>query len=149
VPLEKELRLKVNEAKSAVARPEERKFLGFSISNDGSERCIAPKALDKFKTQIRKMTRQTRGISLPQRPGGSHGASLWAYTNPAPSLVQHKSDPPKSEGRAKNQGQQHAIDDLGMRPTRPCLNGEYPSPRVANRAMLLVVRFGGPATPGR
>src|SRR5215469_11785496 len=41
------LRLKVNEAKSAVARPEERKFLGFSISNDGSERRIAPKALDK------------------------------------------------------------------------------------------------------
>jgi len=30
------LRLTVNEAKSAVARPEERKFLGFSISNDGS-----------------------------------------------------------------------------------------------------------------
>ena len=43
------LRLKVNETKSAVARPEERKFLGFSISNDGSERRIAPKALDKFK----------------------------------------------------------------------------------------------------
>ena len=48
----KKLQLKVNEAKSAVARPEERKFLGFSISNDGSERRIAPKALDKFKTQI-------------------------------------------------------------------------------------------------
>ena len=44
--LTKKLRLKVNEAKSAVARPEERKFLGFSISNDGSERRIAPKALD-------------------------------------------------------------------------------------------------------
>ena len=28
------LKLKVNEAKSAVARPEERKFLGFSIAND-------------------------------------------------------------------------------------------------------------------
>jgi hypothetical protein len=54
----------VNEAKSAVARPEERKFLGFSISNDGSERRIAPKALDKFKTQIRDLTRRTRGISL-------------------------------------------------------------------------------------
>jgi RNA-directed DNA polymerase len=64
--LTKKLRLKVNEAKSAVARPEERKFLGFSISNDGSERRIAPKALDKFKTQIRDMTRRTRGISLPQ-----------------------------------------------------------------------------------
>ena len=64
--LTKKLRLKVNEAKSAVARPEERKFLGFSISNDGSERRIAPKALDKFKTQIREMTRRTRGISLTQ-----------------------------------------------------------------------------------
>ena len=64
--LTKKLRLKVNEAKSAVARPQERKFLGFSISNDGSERRIAPKALDKFKTQVRDMTRRTRGISLPQ-----------------------------------------------------------------------------------
>jgi RNA-directed DNA polymerase len=32
--LTSKLRLKVNEAKSAVARPEERKFLGFSISNE-------------------------------------------------------------------------------------------------------------------
>jgi RNA-directed DNA polymerase len=64
--LTKKLRLKVNEAKSAVARPEERKFLGFSISNDGSERRIAPKALDKFKMQIREMTRRTRGLSLQQ-----------------------------------------------------------------------------------
>jgi RNA-directed DNA polymerase len=54
------LRLKVNEAKSAVARPEERKFLGFSIANDGSERRIAPKALATFKARIRDMT-----------PGGS------------------------------------------------------------------------------
>jgi hypothetical protein len=64
--LTRKLRLTVNETKSAVARPEERKFLGFSISNDGSERRIAPKALDKFKTQIRDMTRRTRGISLPR-----------------------------------------------------------------------------------
>src|ERR1700731_3940664 len=64
--LTKKLRLKVNEAKSAVAQPEERKFLGFSISNDGSERRIAPKALDKFKTQVRDMTRRTRGIGLQQ-----------------------------------------------------------------------------------
>src|SRR6201984_3848818 len=64
--LTKKLRLKVNETKSAVARPEERKFLGFSISNDGSERRIAPKALDKFKTQVRDRTRRTRGINLQQ-----------------------------------------------------------------------------------
>src|ERR1700692_3834118 len=60
------LKLKVNETKSAVARPEERKFLGFSISNDGSERRIAPKALDKFKARIRDMTCRRRGKSLPQ-----------------------------------------------------------------------------------
>jgi RNA-directed DNA polymerase len=64
--LTKKLRLKVNEAKSAVARPEERKFLGFSISNDGQERRIAPKALERFKMRIREMTRRTRGISLAQ-----------------------------------------------------------------------------------
>src|SRR6201985_237402 len=64
--LTNKLKLKVNEAKSAVARPEERKFLGFSIANDGSERRIAPKALDKFKTHVRDMTRRTRGISLQQ-----------------------------------------------------------------------------------
>jgi RNA-directed DNA polymerase len=60
------LKLKVNEAKSAVARPEERKFLGFSIANDGSERRIAPQALAKFKARIREITRRTRGKSLPQ-----------------------------------------------------------------------------------
>lgn len=60
------LKLKVNETKSAVARPEQRKFLGFSIANDGSERRIAPKALDRFKMRIRDLTRRTRGESLPQ-----------------------------------------------------------------------------------
>jgi RNA-directed DNA polymerase len=60
------LRLKVNESKSAVARPEERKFLGFTISNDGSERRIAAKALDRFKTRVRELTCRTRGVSVDQ-----------------------------------------------------------------------------------
>ena len=64
--LTRKLRLKVNEAKSAVARPEARKFLGFSISNDGSERRIALQALVKFKTRIRELTCRTRGLSLEQ-----------------------------------------------------------------------------------
>ena len=64
--LTRKLRLKVNEAKSAVARPEARKFLGFSISNDGSERRIAPQALSKFKTRVREITCRTRGLSLGQ-----------------------------------------------------------------------------------
>jgi RNA-directed DNA polymerase len=60
------LRLKVNESKSAVARPEERKFLGFTISDDGSERRIAAKALDRFKTRVRELTCRTRGVSVDQ-----------------------------------------------------------------------------------
>jgi len=60
------LRLKVNESKSAVAQPEERKFLGFTISNDGSERRIAAKALDRFKTRVRELTCRTRGVSVDQ-----------------------------------------------------------------------------------
>ena len=63
------LRLKVNEFKSAVARPQERKFLGFSISNDGSERRIASKALARFKTRVRELTCRTRGVSLSKLIG--------------------------------------------------------------------------------
>jgi RNA-directed DNA polymerase len=60
-----QLKLKVNENKSAVARPQERKFLGFSFT-DGPEvkRAIAPKALDRFKDRIREITRQAKGVSM-------------------------------------------------------------------------------------
>src|SRR5436189_3213335 len=59
------LKLKVNEAKSAVARPQDRKFLGFSFTA-GPEvtRVIAPKALDRFKQRIREITRQAKSVSL-------------------------------------------------------------------------------------
>jgi RNA-directed DNA polymerase len=61
------LKLKVNEAKSAVARPWERKFLGFSFSNHKEpKRRIAPKVLLRCKQKIRELTRRTRGISLEQ-----------------------------------------------------------------------------------
>jgi RNA-directed DNA polymerase len=59
------LKLKVNEQKSAVARPWERKFLGFSFTvNREPKRRIAPKAVDRFKEKIREMTRRTRGVSV-------------------------------------------------------------------------------------
>jgi RNA-directed DNA polymerase len=59
------LKLKVNDKKSAVARPQERKFLGFSFT-DGPEvrRRIAPKAVKRFKERIREITRQAKGVSL-------------------------------------------------------------------------------------
>ena len=59
------LRLKVNDSKSAVARPGERKFLGFSISNDEEPlRQIAPNALKRFKQRVRELTRRTLGVSI-------------------------------------------------------------------------------------
>ncbi len=65
--LTRRLKLKVNEAKSAVARPVERKFLGFSFSNNKEpRRRISPKALLRCKQKIRELTRRTRGISLEQ-----------------------------------------------------------------------------------
>ena len=63
--LTKKLKLKVNESKSAVARPKDRKFLGFSFtSGEVVKRRIAPKAILRFKERIRKLTRRTRGISI-------------------------------------------------------------------------------------
>jgi RNA-directed DNA polymerase len=59
------LKLKVNEAKSAVARPQERKFLGFSFgAGPEVKRVIAPKALDRFKRRVRDITRRAKGVSM-------------------------------------------------------------------------------------
>jgi RNA-directed DNA polymerase len=85
------LKLKVNESKSAVARPEARKFLGFSShrgnpgkagkagkaggpGKDGKapkaappvKRRIAPKAVERFKAKVRELTNRHKGRSLRQ-----------------------------------------------------------------------------------
>jgi RNA-directed DNA polymerase len=59
------LKLRVNSAKSAVAQPRQRKFLGFSFTS-GAEprRRIAPKARERFQQRIRELTRRSRGIGL-------------------------------------------------------------------------------------
>jgi RNA-directed DNA polymerase len=65
--LRRRLKLKVNETKSAVARPQERKFLGFSFTNGiKPKRRIAPKALLRCKRRVRELTRRTRGVSVEQ-----------------------------------------------------------------------------------
>jgi RNA-directed DNA polymerase len=59
------LKLKVNEAKSAVARPQERKFLGFNFTaGPDVQRTIAPKSLERFKQRIREITRRAKGVSI-------------------------------------------------------------------------------------
>jgi RNA-directed DNA polymerase len=65
--IQRRLKLKVNEGKSAVARPQERKFLGFSFTGGAEvKRRIAPKSLLRCKQRIRELTRRKRGISLEQ-----------------------------------------------------------------------------------
>jgi RNA-directed DNA polymerase len=60
-----QLKLKVNETKSAVARPQNRKFLGFSFTAAREvKRTIAPKALDRFKARVREITRRAKGVSI-------------------------------------------------------------------------------------
>jgi RNA-directed DNA polymerase len=59
------LKLKVNQGKSAVARPWERKFLGFSFTaNREPKRRIAPKAVLRCKAKVRELTRRTRGVKV-------------------------------------------------------------------------------------
>jgi RNA-directed DNA polymerase len=59
------LKLKVNEAKSAVAQPWQRKFLGFSFTRAPQpRRRIAPQALSRFKQKVRELTSRTQGRAL-------------------------------------------------------------------------------------
>ena len=61
------LKLRVNEQKSAVARPADRKFLGFSLTRAREpKRRIAARSLARFKQRVRELTGPTRGVSIEQ-----------------------------------------------------------------------------------
>ena len=59
------LKLKVNESKSEVGRPWNRKFLGFSFTRGKQQkRRVAPKSVARFKKRVRELTKRNRGVSL-------------------------------------------------------------------------------------
>ena len=62
------LKLKVNESKSAVERPQNRSFLGFTFTGGKSpnRRKIAPEALMRFKARVKDLTKRNQGRSLGQ-----------------------------------------------------------------------------------
>jgi RNA-directed DNA polymerase len=63
--LSKRLRLRINRDKSAVARPSERKFLGYSISRQREPRLmVAPKSVQRLKAKLKPLFRQGRGMQL-------------------------------------------------------------------------------------
>jgi len=63
--IEGRLKLQVNVRKSAVARPWQRSFLGFTVTDEPQpQRRIADKAVARFKDRVRDLTRRHRGVSL-------------------------------------------------------------------------------------
>ncbi len=62
------LRLKVNEAKSAVASVKGRKFLGYSFwfAKEGVKRRVADKPMATFTQRIRQLTRRSGGRSMAE-----------------------------------------------------------------------------------
>ena len=68
--IEGRLKLQINAEKSAVARPWHRSFLGFTVKDDPAfRRCIADKAVTRFKDRVRELTRRHRGVSLERMIG--------------------------------------------------------------------------------
>ncbi|SFL20789.1 group II intron reverse transcriptase/maturase [Paenibacillus sp. 1_12] len=66
--IEKRLKLKVNQAKSAVDRPWKRKFLGFSFSvNKDPKVRIAKQSLQKAESRIREITSRRKSMKMEER----------------------------------------------------------------------------------
>lgn len=66
--IEKTLRLKVNEKKSAVARPWQRKFLGFSFTSRKEPQVrIAKESIKRMKNKIRELTARKKPFPMEYR----------------------------------------------------------------------------------
>jgi RNA-directed DNA polymerase len=106
--IQRRLKLKVNEAKSAVARPQERKFLGFSFTDRREpKRRIAPKALFRCKQRVRGTHATDTGHQSATDDEGTRQLPAWLE-----ELLRFQSD---ALGAAKARGMdptQVAIRDL-------------------------------------
>ncbi|MDM5246563.1 group II intron reverse transcriptase/maturase [Lysinibacillus sp. G4S2] len=66
--IEKTLRLKINEKKSAVARPWQRKFLGFSFTSRKEPQVrIAKESIKRMKNKIRELTARKKPLPMEYR----------------------------------------------------------------------------------
>jgi RNA-directed DNA polymerase len=66
--LSRHLKLTVNAQKSAVARPWNRRFLGFTFTRSGKAKRlkVSEKAIQRFKQKVRELSSRTRGKTLYQ-----------------------------------------------------------------------------------
>jgi RNA-directed DNA polymerase len=135
------LKLKVNETKSAVARPQQRKFLGFSFT-DGPEikRTIARKGLERFNHRIREVTLRAKGVRAETtiaelasylRGWRSYFGSLCADSadplGPAPTASRYvaamENTPPSPSGSPSTGGSPATGQQRGWQRTRPLVSG--------------------------
>ena len=76
----KHLRLEVNQTKSGVGRPWERKFLGFQINPQGKIQ-IAPKSAERFKMKVRELWRSCQSRTSEELRDGwrAYVQGWWGY----------------------------------------------------------------------
>jgi RNA-directed DNA polymerase len=80
--LERRLRLKVNAEKSAVARPWERKFLGYSMTPNREPRLkVAKESVKRLKGKLREIFRRGRGRNLGKLIAGELTPLLRGWMN--------------------------------------------------------------------
>ena len=80
--LERRLRLKVNAEKSAVARPWERKFLGYSMTPNQKPRLkVAKESVKRLKGKLREIFRRGQGRNLGQLIAGDLTPLLRGWMN--------------------------------------------------------------------
>lgn len=80
--LDRRLRLKVNVEKSAVARPWERKFLGYSLTSNREPRLkVAKESVKRLKGKLREIFRRGRGRNLGKLIGDELTPLLRGWMN--------------------------------------------------------------------
>jgi RNA-directed DNA polymerase len=131
--IEGRLKLQINAEKSAVARPWQRSFLGFTVKDDPLfRRCIADKAVARFKRRVRALTGRHRGVSLERMIGelvpylrGWAGYFNFSQSRELPSLDVGSDDAcvasPGSSGRRADNATVNSVVStfLNARPVRP------------------------------
>lgn len=80
--LERKLKLKVNQEKSAVGRPWERKFLGYSMTKDLKPRLkVADQSVKRLKEKLKETLRRGRGRNLERFIQGELNPILRGWGN--------------------------------------------------------------------
>ena len=77
--LEKKLKVKVNREKSRIVKAEESSFLGFTFTR--KRLTVSKKSLTRFKSELRRLTGRSWGVSMDYRYRKIRTAVAWRRPN--------------------------------------------------------------------